>query len=324
MSGALLSVVAAGPHVTIQDGGRPGLARYGVPASGPMDRLAFHAANIALGNPPDAPAIEVSGGGLVIECRKGRLGFAVAGGGFRVEHEGMSGGSWMTGRLSEGDRLALRPGHWGNWCYLALAGDLTGQRWLGSMATHAPSGLGGGILRPSDIVEVREAEVREATGGPIPCPVIARPRPVLRITIGPQDRYFPATAIEDLQSAIWRTTASFDRMGTRLSGPAVPPGAALDMPSAPITRGSVQVAGDGVATVLMADHQTTGGYPRIATVLDADLDGFAQARPGSRLRFLAIDPADAGLIARQRARAVTTYLDALARLRPSGRTGRSR
>jgi len=316
MSEALLTVVAAGPHVTIQDGGRPGMARFGVPASGPMDRLAFRAANVAIGNPPDAPAIEVSAGGLVVECRAGGLSFAVAGGGFGVEHAGKQAGSWMTGALRAGERLALRPGHWGNWCYLALAGTLAGRLWLGSMATHAPSGLGGGTLRPGDRVTVRDAALRDLPRGPFPCPVLARPNPVLRVTLGPQDRYFPAAAVEDMQSAVWRVTASFDRMGTRLSGPAIAPDAALDMPSAPIARGSVQIAGDGVPTVLMADHQTTGGYPRIATVLDADLDGFAQVRPGRPVRFQAIEPADTGPIARQRARAVETYLAALARSRP--------
>jgi allophanate hydrolase len=104
-------------------------------------------------------------------------------------------------------------------------------------------------------------------------------------TLGPQDRFFAADQIATFESAIWRLSGAYDRMGVRLTGPLLPPDAPLDMPSEPVARGSVQVAGDGVATVLLADHQTTGGYPKLATVLDADLDRFAQLRPGDAFRF---------------------------------------
>lgn len=301
---ARLTIRFAGPHVSIQDAGRPGLARFGVPQSGPMDRTALAAANLALGNPAGAAAIEVSLGGLTLTCTEAPVSFATAGGGFIVDHAGVKSGAWQVANLHPGQSLTLRPGPWGAWCYLAFAGDLNTPEWLGSKATHSQSGLGGGKVTLGQVLEI--SSPREVSNRPIPCPTFARPAAEIRATLGPQDRFFTPDQIETLQSAIWKLTAAYDRMGVRLSGPKLIPDAPLDMPSEPVAKGSVQVAGDGVATVLLADHQTTGGYPKIATVLDADLDRFAQLRPGDAFRFRLVSPdqalAHARLMARTRAR----------------------
>ena len=310
MSGAELLVRFAGPHASVQDGGRPGMMRYGVPGSGPLDRLAFAAANLALGNPPGAPGIEVSLGGLVLDCLSGSLGLAVAGGGFITDHAGRRGGSWQVATLHAGERLAIRPGHWGSWCYLAFAGSLECGEWLGSASTHALSGLGGGRIATGQRLRIRDAQPRPRRA--IPCPVIARPRATLRVTMGPQQRFFAPRTVADFLAGPWRMTDAWDRMGVRLAGPAIAPQAALDIPSEPILRGSVQVAGDGVATVLLADHQTTGGYPKIATVLDCDLDAFVQLRPRAGLTFQPVGPRQAVRIARSASVAARTYLKALA------------
>jgi allophanate hydrolase len=306
---ARLTVAFAGPHVTVQDGGRPGLARFGVPRSGAMDRLALAAANLAVGNAPEAAAIEVSLGGLQLDCVGGPISFAVAGGGFIVEHGGQKGGSWQVATLQPGERLVIRRGPWGAWCYLAFAGGLVTKPWLGSAATHSQSGFGGGRVVTGDELSV-EAPRFVATQA-LPCPAFARPLTQIAATLGPQDRFFAPDQIAALEGAIWRLSGAYDRMGVRLTGPLLPPDAPLDMPSEPVARGSVQVAGDGVATVLLADHQTTGGYPKLATVLDADLDRFAQLRPGDAFRFrlLAADAAlhHARMIAGMRAR----WLEAL-------------
>ena len=288
---ARLTVAFAGPHVTVQDGGRHGLARFGVPRSGAMDRLALAAANLAVGNAPEAAAIEVSLGGLQLDCVGGPISFAVAGGGFIVEHGGQKGGSWQVATLQPGERLVIRRGPWGAWCYLAFAGGLVTKPWLGSAATHSQSGFGGGRVVTGDELSV-EAPRFVATQA-LPCPAFARPLTQIAATLGPQDRFFAPDQIAALEGAIWRLSGAYDRMGVRLTGPLLPPDAPLDMPSEPVARGSVQVAGDGVATVLLADHQTTGGYPKLATVLDADLDRFAQLRPGDAFRFrlLAADAA---------------------------------
>ena len=304
---SLLRVTQAGPQVTLQDAGRPGLMRFGVPASGPIDRKAFAIANAALGNPPGATGIEVSRGGLTLECLEGAVTLAVAGGGFILEHCGQRFGSWHVLTLRTAERLVVRPGPWGSWTYLCFAGLLQAPVWLGSSATHGPSGLGGGKLTAGQDLTVRDAQALPLDGA-IPCPVWARPRAVVHAVAGPQDRFFAAGTLLDFASLPFHLTDACDRMGVRLRGPALMPEAALQIPSEAILRGSVQVAGDGVATVLLADHQTTGGYPKIATILSDDLDGFAQLRPHETVRFRLISAADAVTLARRGAQKLQDYL----------------
>ena len=130
------------------------------------------------------------------------------------------------------------------------------------------------------------------------CPVAARPRGEVAVVLGPQERFFPPEARAALTGAAFRLTDAYDRMGVRLRGPSLAPEGALSIPSEPILRGAIQVAGDGVPAVLMADHQTTGGYPKIATIVSAHLDGFAQLRPHDAVRFRAVSPAEAVALAR--------------------------
>lgn len=306
-------VLEAGPHISVQDGGRPGLMRFGVPTSGPMDRLAFAAANLALGNAAGAPGIEVSLGGLALECLFGSATFAVAGGGFIVEAGAARFGSWRVATVRAGDRLALRPGPWGTWTYLAFAGALQGAEWLGSRATYSLSGSGGGRIVAGEEIVITDADLRGGLEGPIPCPVSARARAEIGVVLGPQDRFFPPEAIAALTGTPYRLTDGYDRMGVRLRGAALMPQGALSIPSEPIVRGSIQVSGDGIATVLLADHQTTGGYPKIATVLDSDLDGFVQLRPRDAVAFRPVTPDGAVVLARSRAGARARYFENLQR-----------
>lgn len=306
---ARLNIRFAGPHVSVQDTGRPGMARFGVPGSGPMDRTAMAAANLALGNLAGDACIEISLGGLTLECTEGAVSFAVAGGGFIVDHAGQKSGAWQVATLRAGETLVLRPGPWGAWTYLAFAGQLQAADWLGAKATHSQSGFGGGKLANGGRLDV--ANPRVLPDRPLPCPPFARPPREIRATLGPQDRFFTADQIASLENAVWRLSAAYDRMGVRLSGPKLLPDAPLDMPSEPVARGSVQVAGDGVATVLLADHQTTGGYPKIATVLNADLDRFAQLRPGDGFRLRIVTAEQAVAHARLMARQRSTWLATL-------------
>ncbi|MDG1341349.1 MAG: biotin-dependent carboxyltransferase family protein [Paracoccaceae bacterium] len=287
MADAELSVSFAGPLVTFQDGGRPGNMRYGVAASGPMDRLAFDAANAALGNEPGLTAIEVSLGGLMLVCSKGFLTVAITGGDFVVEHAGQKTSSWTILTLRQGEKLAIRAGKAGSWAYLAFAGALATDDWLGSQATHSTSGFGGGAVQAGRSLVISDTEVRDDRLGDIAKPEFIRDGPV-RVVIGPQDQHFTSLAIEHFTSATFSVTDAYDRMGMRLSGPALELDGALSIPSEPIVRGSVQVSGDGVPTILLADHQTTGGYPKIATVISCDTDGLAQLRAGQIMRFVSI------------------------------------
>jgi hypothetical protein len=124
--------------------------------------------------------------------------------------------------------------------------------------------------------------------GPIVLPVTARPRRDIRVVLGPQDRFFPPAGIAAFLAGPYALTSSYDRMGVRLKGPALEVLGRLDMPSEAVVRGAVQVAGDGQPTVLLADHQTTGGYPKIATIASIDLDAFVQLRPHALVRFRAV------------------------------------
>lgn len=312
MSDVTLTIVAAGPHVTIQDQGRPGQMRFGVPASGPLDRSSALAANTALGNPPGSPLIEVSMGGLTLRCEEGTVSFAVAGGGFIVETKGQKRSSWTIATLQAGETLSIRPGPWGSWCYLAFAGDLQSDTWLGSAATHGQSNFGGGRINSAQKVHISNAERRDEREGDILCPVSARPRHEVGVTLGPQDRFFDAATIRAFTETPWTMTGAWDRMGVRLDGPSLVPASALDMPSEPIVRGSIQVAGDGVPTVLLSDHQTTGGYPKIATLLEKDIDAFVQLRPRDQVLFRPVNSADAIQSARRAASSFDKYLEAVA------------
>lgn len=293
MPDARLTIKFAGPHVSIQDCGRSGKMRFGVPRSGPMDRASAAIANTALGNPLDAPLIEISMGGLMLFCEEGSVSVAVAGGGFIVEIGERKFGSWTIFNLQKGEKLSIRPGPWGSWTYLAFAGDLQATAWMGSKATHALSGFGGGKLSTGQNLIVKETRQRHTTPKVIACPVWARPKHSVNAVLGPQDRHFTPEAINHFRNSSFYMTNAFDRMGMRLHGPKLPLDGALSIPSEPIVRGSVQVSGDGTATVLMADHQTTGGYPKIATVLDCDTDAFAQLRPRDAIRFTTIDSEEA-------------------------------
>jgi biotin-dependent carboxylase-like uncharacterized protein len=290
MSNAVFTVAEVGPLVTIQDAGRRGLLRFGVTESGPMDRGSFALANIALGNAAASPAIEISMGGLTLECIEGAVTFAIAGGGFRIAVDQAAFGSWNVATIRAGSRLVIKPGHWGSWTYLAFAGHLQSKRWFDSAATHGPTGLGGGRVKVGDRIVVADAGLREERNGEIPCPVSARPRNTVRVVLGPQDRFFARASIDLLLSETLMLTDAYDRMGVRLRGPSLTPNSKLDMPSEAIVRGSIQVSGDGVPTILLADHQTTGGYPKIATIISDDLDGFVQLRPHSRVAFTSITP----------------------------------
>ncbi|EPX81151.1 Allophanate hydrolase 2 subunit 2 [Litoreibacter arenae DSM 19593] len=291
--------------------------RFGVSASGPMDRFGLAVANTALGQPTGATGIEVSLGGLVLECREGEVTFAVAGGGFTIDGAGVKSSGWTVRTLHAGETLAIRGGAWGSWAYLAFAGTIEADKWLGHTATHSMSGFGGGTLRSGDLIDISEAQIREDRIGDLPCPAFAKPDGTVHVVIGPQDQHFAPSSVESFLSTPFELTDAFDRMGVRLKGERLELSEALSIPSEPVLRGSVQVAGDGVPTVLLADHQTTGGYPKIATVLSHDVDRLAQMRAKDSLRFTAVDAAQAVALTRAQAQARRAYLEEIAKPRPS-------
>lgn len=307
MARCVLMVEQAGPLSTLQDEGRRGHLRHGVTWSGPIDRAAFAAVQAALGNPAGSPAVELSHGGITLRCVEGEASFALTGGDFTARVEGAAAAGWTTGVLRAGQRLLIRDGGASNWAVLGFAGAIECPKWLGSAATLALVGLGGGRLVAGDRLVIEARLPGEAR--PLPLPSVARGP--IRVVMGPQADFFPAEAQEALLDQEFSIAPAFDRMGIVLAGPALVP-SAVTMLSAPLLRGAVQVNGAGTATILLADHQTTAGYPRIATVIGADLDRLAQLRPGTKLRFAAVTVEAAVAAARAAAKAQATWLAAVA------------
>lgn len=291
-----LTVEQAGPLTTIQDAGRFGHLRYGVTWSGPVEPLGFAAAQAALRT--HGPAIELSQGGITLRCTEGSVAFALAGGDFAAILDGQKLGCWTTGVLTPGARLVVRDGTFGNWATLAFAGRIECPTWLGSAATLALAGFGGGRLVAGDTLHIDADPATDAAPRAIaPLPAEAGP---IRVVLGPQTDFFAPETIAALLSEPFTAAPAFDRMGMVLAGPPLPP-LSVTMLSSPVIRGAIQVNGAGDATILLADHQTTAGYPRIATVISTDLPRTTQLRPGQTLRFEAVEAVEAVALARQAA-----------------------
>jgi 5-oxoprolinase (ATP-hydrolysing) subunit C len=279
-----LRVLTVGLGVTLQDGGRWGWLRYGVTPAGPMDPLAFATANLAAGNARDAPAIEVSLGGLELSVEGGELSVVVAGGAFRLTYEGREFTTPAMIRLIPHAALAIRAGSDGAWCYVAVAGRLDVPATLGSVSTHVRSGIGGlqgRALAAGDVLSVSSPQILEPEMATISAPWLVRADGPIRVVLGPQDDYFSDDQIECFLRGPWTLSSRSDRMAYILDGIPLVHAKGFNIVSDGIVMGAIQVPGNGLPVVLMADRQPTGGYPKIATVIGVDLGRLAQRRAGS-------------------------------------------
>ena len=292
MSDVEFSISFAGPLVTFQDIGRPGNMRYGVSASGPMDIVSFEAANAVLGNETKQTAIEISLGGLILQCHEGSITLAITGGDFLIEYQGQKISSWTVLTLQKGERLSVRAGKSGSWAYLAFSGKLNVKDWLNSSSTHSTSGFGGGVLKTGQKFTLTDASNQENRIGPILKPNF-NTNDLIHAVLGPQDQYFMNTAIKIFSDSIFKVSDNYDRMGMQLTGPKLELKSALSIPSEPVVKGSIQVSGDGIPTILLADHQTTGGYPKIATVISSDINRLVQLRSNQNVEFILINSNEA-------------------------------
>jgi biotin-dependent carboxylase-like uncharacterized protein len=287
---AALRILAAGPGVTLQDGGRRGYLRFGVTGAGPMDRLAMATANHAVGAPAGATAIEISLGGIDLAADGATLTIALAGGSFDVSLDGRKLPAAARLALAPGSTLRVRAGAAGAWCYLAVGGRIDIPLVLGSNATHTRSALGGlngRALGAGDVLPIRDAIPCDAGTAAIVAPWLERSDDAIRVILGPQADYFSAQQIATFCHEGWTISHRSDRMAYFLEGPPIAPANGLNIVSDGIVMGAIQVLGDGRPMVLMADRQVTGGYPKIATVIGPDVGRLAQMRPGSRVRFVA-------------------------------------
>jgi len=294
-----LVVVSPGPLSTLQDSGRWGHLRNGVTPAGAMDMIALAAANLLVGNPPGEAAIEFTLAGDTLELDAEGARVAIAGD-VALTVAGVAASSWRSFALRRGERIqvgALRRGARG---YLAVAGGFATPLELGSRSTHVRSGLGGGPLRAGDRLPI--ARDKAPAGADVAIDPAALPYldGAIRVVLGPQDDRFTAEGIATFLSGEYALTAEADRMGYRLDGPEIEHRDGFNTISDTILTGSIQVPGTRKPIVLMADRQTTGGYPKIATTATASLPSLAQMKPGDRLRFTAVGVAEArALLARQ-------------------------
>jgi 5-oxoprolinase (ATP-hydrolysing) subunit C len=287
-----LVVASIGPASSVQDGGRHGAQRYGLTPSGAMDRLALATANTLVGNGPFAAAIEIGPFGAKFTARDGAV---------RVALSGAPRGGDIAGRvvifdtsmtLAEGETLNLGFAKGGSFSYLAIEGGIEGEPMFGSLAVNARTGLGSPYPRPlqaGDVLQTKTAsstaerriELAPAATGPI------------RVVLGPQDDEFTDEAKALFLGSEWKISATSDRMGYRLEGPAIRHLHGHNIVSDGTVDGSIQVPGNGAPIVLMPDRGTSGGYPKIATLITADLGRFAQTPAGSGFRFRAVSIAEA-------------------------------
>jgi antagonist of KipI len=295
----MLEVLDGGWLTTIQDLGRPGYERYGIPVSGAMDFFALRVANGLVGNPPSAAGLEITLVGPVLAATAPCL-VAVTGADLTFQVDGREMPMWMSVFVRRGSVISFGGRRRGCRAYLAVAGGIEVPPVLGSRSTYLPGRFGGWegrALRAGDRLPIGpvSGHLPERAGRRFPphrLPAYSD-CPTVRAVPGPQDDHFPPEGLETFFGAEYRVSPTSDRMGYRLEGPPVARRRA-EIISDGVPPGAVQVPPDGQPIVMMADHQTTGGYPKIATVITADRPLLAQCVPGeSRIRFAAVDIAEA-------------------------------
>lgn len=294
----MLEIVQPGLLTTVQDQARQGWMRYGVPPSGPMDAPAFAVANRLVGNPPGAAGLEITLSGPVIRFGHPTV-IAVCGAEFDLWVGTLPVPTWHAVFMREGSYLRFGRRHQGARAYLAVAGGIATPVFLGSRATYlkgAFGGLEGRALQSGDRLPVGAHAINDlvAYAGQY-WPLARRPsytsEPTLRTVPGriAPSRGLTPKALTHLCAHPFEITQASDRMGVRLAGPPLPRREGAPTISDGVVIGSVQVPPDGQPIVMMVDHQTTGGYPKIGTVVRADIPLLAQCLPGDRVRFKAID-----------------------------------
>lgn len=298
-----LKVLDPGLHTTVQDLGRFGYQAQGVPVSGALDSLSVRLANALVGNPAKTPVLEALGSGPALEVAATAIRVAVAGASASlVTDDGKRViPAWQSVRLARGAVVRIVLGRESACAYLATEGGIAVAPVLGSASTYVRARLGGfqgRALRRGDLVPVPTEQAAECEERRLPSPPAAAGDQPIRIVLGPQQERFTKAAVAALLNAEFRVSNNADRMGMRLDGPMLRHRGGWDIVSDAIATGAIQVPGSGQPILLLADHQTTGGYPKIATIVSADLSVVGRRRPGDAIRFRAIGIAEAERLAR--------------------------
>jgi antagonist of KipI len=299
-------VLRPGLLTTVQDLGRWGFQSQGVPVAGPMDPFSHRLANALVGNSGETATLEVTLSGPVLEFESDCV-IAIAGAEFVVTVDGEVAPHAKAVAVPARSKVEFGTRLHGARAYVAVDGGFDVPLTLGSRATHVPSRLGGlegrplrkGDRLPLGAQPSRRLAMRTTTHAH---DTLMEPA-VVRVLQGPDEHRFPADAFDALQSAAYVIDLDSNRMGYRLHGPGLHHSHGADIISDVTPIGSLQVPASGQPILLMADRQTTGGYPRIATVISADLGIAGQRAPGDTLSFRLCSPADAlsALIAHENA-----------------------
>jgi biotin-dependent carboxylase-like uncharacterized protein len=287
-----LVISAIGPASSVQDGGRHGAQRYGLTPSGAMDSMALAAANCLVGNAPFTAAIEIGPFGAGFTARQGAVRVALAGASRNADIAGRAVASDTSMTLADGETLTLGFARGGSFSYLAIEGGIHGEPIFGSLAVNARAGLGSPYPRP---LQAGDELQTAAASGAVECRIDlpAYAKGPIRVVMGPQDDEFDDAAKRLFLDSEWRISATSDRMGYRLEGPVIKHLHGHNIVSDGTVNGSIQVPGNGAPIVLMADRGTSGGYPKIATLISADFGRFAQTPAGTGFRFKAVSMAEA-------------------------------
>jgi 5-oxoprolinase (ATP-hydrolysing) subunit C len=257
-------------------------------------------------------AIEIGPFGAALTAREGAVRVALAGASRNTDVAGRAVASDTSMTLADGETLTLGFARGGAFSYLAIEGGIAGEPMFGSLAVNARAGLGSPYPRPLQAGD--ELQTAAASGAAerridLP-PMVEGP---IRVVMGPQDDEFGEDATNLLLDSEWKISATSDRMGYRLEGPVIKHLHGHNIVSDGTVDGSIQVPGNGAPIVLMPDRGTSGGYPKIATVITADLGRFAQIPAGRGFRFKAVSMADAQSEARKFAQLLRSLPD---RIRP--------
>jgi biotin-dependent carboxylase-like uncharacterized protein len=294
----MIHVLAAGALTTVQDLGRHGCLRWGVGTAGAMDPLALAAGNLLLGNDENAAAVEVPVFPFRVRFAE-ELAFAVTGADCAAGLDGVPLLPWSAQVARAGQTLELGLPQRGAWhasrAYLCVAGGVDVPEVLHSRSTQlrgAFGGVDGRPLRVGDVLRAGASRPSPPTPGVslIP-PALALPLevngcPAVRVLPAAEYNGYTAASHEAFWSAEWKISAQSDRYGYRFAGPVLEPRAAMELRSHGIVPGVIQVPAGGQPIVQMRDAQPSGGYPKIGTVIEADLWRLGQAPIGTRVRFL--------------------------------------
>ena len=287
-----LEVQSPGLLTTVQDLGRSGFRAFGMPLSGALDPFSLAAGNLVVGNGPGAAGLEVTLVGPGLAFRSERL-VCVTGGDLSPRVNGRAIPCWEGVLLREGDVLTFGgAGPGGARCWVCVGGGIDTPPVMGSRSTYLRGKLGGykgRRLEKGDILPLGVPDILSPRGEGFAVPGELRPGfiegPVVRVIPGPQEGHFTEEGLEVFYKSSYCIDPGSDRMGYRLRGPAVHHREGADIISDAVPWGAVQVPGNGLPIIMMADGQTTGGYPKIAAAISADLGLLAAAAPGDSLSF---------------------------------------